>query len=619
MKPILLSLFILLSFQSFGQDNWKNLPQEEQALKALNQKDYPLAIQLYEKALEIRKAKYPEGIHANINTLKEVSKAMDHLIVAHNKAKKYKKHIELCKELSAWSEKGIDLFPDKTGPYLEYGFSQLRIAESHQALKQYDKGGKRCQNLIDYFAKSNKHKAFKVVANQMIPLAHGRAGDILKDQGDLKASVVQHEKSVAAWQSNLKGTTQKALVYEKIGRQAEICVQRFGKLEDSTNVIKYAEIALKQYKLLSKKEPRNEVFPTKIRNAESTLAIYKSTEGSYEEAIEHYKNSLDIDTKRFKKSGNPDDLKQMTAINLKISECYDALKNQAKSAEYLSTRVEQLEELQKRLPKNDYSYITSRNQYNLAKKYETLKEYPKALKTLEKSMLFGQTAIEKDPENTRRKEWPWIQEFFRFQLLREMGDYKEAGSSLEQLKNIFTKLEELESGIQYSEHLKEVETSQNELAYPDVVKLDMEIEGMEDGKSKFDKSMALVKLLKKKMKKDPSMQLSYVRHTSALAWTGLMTGEYKKSAKALKKAMKIKPVDPYLITNYAPCLLFLGKYEQAEAFYTKHYNDPFKPESKIIEGFMDDFEKFEEKGVIPKAHRAKADEIKAKLEAWKGK
>ena len=87
--------------------------------------------------------------------------------------------------------------------------------------------------------------------------------------------------------------------------------------------------------------------------------------------------------------------------------------------------------------------------------------------------------------------------------------------------------------------------------------------------------------------------------------------------KALKKAMRIKPVDPYLITNYAPCLLFIGKYKKAEKVYSRYYNDSFKPGQQIIDGFIDDFGKLEEKGIIPNEHREKVDEIKAKLTSWK--
>ncbi|MEM8527534.1 MAG: hypothetical protein AAGG68_23030 [Bacteroidota bacterium] len=82
--------------------------------------------------------------------------------------------------------------------------------------------------------------------------------------------------------------------------------------------------------------------------------------------------------------------------------------------------------------------------------------------------------------------------------------------------------------------------------------------------------------------------------------------------------MKIKPVDSYLITNYAPCLLFLGKYKKAEKVYFKYYDEPFKPGEKIIDGFMNDFEEFEEKDVIPEQHQVKVEKIKAKLNQLRG-
>ncbi len=578
--------------------------------------NYVLAISLYEKALEIRKAKYPKGIYCSPIALKEVSTAMDHLIVANSKAGNYKKHIELCQELSAWSKKGMEVFPSKPNPYLEYGLVQIKIAESYQALDQYDKGVEVCQTLVDYFSNPENNRPFKFVAKQIVPFAHSRAGEILKDQGKLKDSATQHEKSVAAWQNTLKGLD-RTLVHEEIAQQSEICVQRFAKLKDSTLVVKYAEIALKHYGILLKGDSGNKKITRKIQEARNALANYKSAWGEYEEAIEYYTKSLAIHEKQFEETRSPDDLKQMTALNLKISESYESLNNAAKSTEHLLIRIEQLKDLQALLPSVDYSYAISRNQYNLAKKQEGLSRYRQALTVLDEAILWGQKAIKLDSTSTRRKEWQWVQEFFRYQLLRDMEDYKLAYSSLSRLKQVFTDLETLEPGIQYSEHIKAMEISQRELAYPDIVQLNKEIEDLEEGEMRFEKSLVLVGILKKKMRKDRSLRLPFIKHTTSLGWTGLMTGEFKIAQKALKKAMRIKPVDPYLITNYAPCLLFLGKYKKAEKVYTKYYDAPFKPGKKIIEGFVDDFKDFEENGIIPEIHREKVEEIKAQLKAWK--
>lgn len=616
MKAPFITLFLFVCFQSFGQNTWANLPQEDQAEKAMDDGNYVLAISLYEKALEIRKAKYPKGIYCSPIALKEVSTAMDHLIVANSKAGNYKKHIELCQELSAWSKKGMEVFPSKPNPYLEYGLVQIKIAESYQALDQYDKGVEVCQTLIDYFSNPGNNRPFKFVAKQIIPFAHGRAGEILKDQGNLKASATQHEKSVAAWQNTLKGLD-RTLVHEEIAQQSEICVQRFAKLKDSTLVVKYAEIALKHYGILLKGDSGNKKITRKIQEARNALANYKSAWGEYEEAIEYYTKSLAIHEKQFEETRSPDDLKQMTALNLKISESYESLNNTAKSTEHLLIRIEQLKDLQALLPSVDYSYAISRNQYNLAKKQEGLSRYTQALAVLDEAILWGQKAIKLDSTSTRRKEWQWVQEFFRYQLLRDMEDYKLAYSSLSRLKQVFTDLETLEPGIQYSEHIKAMEISQRELAYPDIVQLNKEIEDLEEGEMRFEKSLVLVGILKKKMRKDRSLRLPFIKHTTSLGWTGLMTGEFKIAQKALKKAMRIKPVDPYLITNYAPCLLFLGKYKKAEKVYTKYYDAPFKPGKKIIEGFVDDFKDFEENGIIPEIHREKVEEIKAQLKAWK--
>lgn|GEM_PF-1863165 len=616
MKTRFIYLFLFVSFQSFAQDVWTNLPQEDQAEKALDEGNYSLAISLYEEALETRKTKYPKGLHCSLTAFKEITTAMDHLIVANSKAGRYKKHIELCQELSAWSKKGMEVFPSKPNPYLEYGLVQIKMAESYQALDQYDKGVEVCQTLVDYFSNPENNRPFKFVAQQIVPFAHSRAGEILKDQGKLKDSATQHEKSVAAWQNTLK-ELDRTLVHEEIAQQSEICVQRFAKLQDSTRVVKYAEIALKHYGILLKGDSGNKKITRKIQEARNALANYKSAWGEYEEAIGHYTKSLAIHEKQFEQTGSTDDLKQMTALNLNISKCYESLDNALKSTEHLFIRIEQLKKLQELLPSVDYSYAISRNQYNLAKKQESLSSYAEALTVLDEAILWGQKAIKLDATNTRKKEWQWVQEFFRYQLLRELKDYKLAYGSVSRLKQIFIDLEALEAGIQYSEHIKEMEVSQRELAYPDIVKLDKEIEELEEGKTRFEKSLALVELLKKKMRKDRSLRLSFVKHTSALGWTGLMTGEFEVAKKALKRAMRIKPVDPYLITNYAPCLLFLGKYKKAEKVYTKYYDAPFKPGKKIIDGFVADFADFEENGVIPEIHREKAEEIKAQLKAWK--
>ncbi len=616
MKAPFITLFLFVCFQSFGQNTWANLPQEDQAEKAMDDGNYVLAISLYEKALAIRKAKYPKGIYCSPIALKEVSTAMDHLIVANSKAGNYKKHIELCQELSAWSKKGMEVFPSKPNPYLEYGLVQIKIAESYQALDQYDKGVEVCQTLVDYFSNPENNRPFKFVAKQIVPFAHSRAGEILKDQGKLKDSATQHEKSVAAWQNTLKGLD-RTLVHEEIAQQSEICVQRFAKLKDSTLVVKYAEIALKHYGILLKGDSGNKKITRKIQEARNALANYKSAWGEYEEAIEYYTKSLAIHEKQFEETRSPDDLKQMTALNLKISESYESLNNAAKSTEHLLIRIEQLKDLQALLPSVDYSFSISINQYNLAKKQEGLSRYAEALAVLDEAILWGQKAIKLDSTSTRRKEWQWVQEFFRYQLLRDMEDYKLAYSSLSRLKQVFTDLETLEPGIQYSEHIKAMEISQRELAYPDIVQLNKEIEDLEEGEMRFEKSLVLVGILKKKMRKDRSLRLPFIKHTTSLGWTGLMTGEFKIAQKALKKAMRIKPVDPYLITNYAPCLLFLGKYKKAEKVYTKYYDAPFKPGKKIIEGFVDDFKDFEENGIIPEIHREKVEEIKAQLKAWK--
>jgi len=612
-KSIIITFFLLVSFQAFGQNNWVNLPEENQAQTALNQKKYPLAIELYRKALEIRKAKYPHGLDAcDLNAFKEIVKAMNNLATAHEKFEGYGTAIGQYVALSKWAEEGMRVFPKESNPYSEYGLAQIQIAKAFQALGNYKRGEEVCRKLIKYFQNPAGNIAFKYVGDQVFAIAHGRIGEILEDKWETKKSVAQHEKSVALWQ-NLLGFVDDKLTFKKVASQSEICVNRFKTLKDTNNVIKYGELSLKYYELQTKKDPENKDFLRGIENISNILAFHQSARGEYQKAIKHFKRSLAINEQKFRQSNKADYMIQLTAVNMKVSDCYESLNNTTKSAEHLHTRIEQLKLLQELLPKKDYAYSISRNQYNLAEKYETLGKKEQALTVLDESIALSPLAIERDPKSTRKKEWQWVQEFFRYQLLRDMENYDLAYHSLERLKTIFGEIEALAPGIQYSEHIKEVEISQNELAYPKIVKLNMEIADLPDGSAKFNKLQALVKSLKKLKRKDKSMRLSYVKHTNKLAWTGLITGNYKPTKKALKKAMRLKPVDPYLITNYAPCLLFLGKYKKADKIYARYYDQPFKPEQKIINGFIDDIKAFEEKGVIPLEHREKVEEIKARL------
>ncbi|MEM8527535.1 MAG: hypothetical protein AAGG68_23035 [Bacteroidota bacterium] len=57
-----------------------------------------------------KKAKYPKLYDCNIDTFKEIAKAMDNLISAYGKAGDYTKQIEVCKALSAWAEDGKPKF-----------------------------------------------------------------------------------------------------------------------------------------------------------------------------------------------------------------------------------------------------------------------------------------------------------------------------------------------------------------------------------------------------------------------------------------------------------------------------------------------------------------------------
>ena len=49
---------------------------------------------------------------------------------------------------------------------------------------------------------------------------------------------------------------------------------------------------------------------------------------------------------------------------------------------------------------------------------------------------------------------------------------------------------------------------------------------------------------------------------------------------------------------------------------SKYYNFPFRPGQMIFDGFIDDFEVFDEKGVVPKQHLEKVEKIKLKLNSW---
>lgn len=589
---------------------------EEQAHAALKEGNYIQAIHLYKEALDFSKAKYPH-IHCSLTAYKEIVEAMDNLIKAHRKAGNHPTSIALSEELSSWAMEGMEQFKASTAPFLDYGLTQISIAESYQALKEYDKGLKICQELIKFNLDPGKPTPMKYVAKQIVPFAHGRSGKLLNAKGDIAASAKEHANSVAAWQKTLE-TVKANLIHEELAKEAQYCFLRYEKLQDTTQAIAYLNIALKQHEILMEREPDNTEFSSGVKTVSNTLASYQEALGEYEQAIAHNKRSLKINEAQFDETNEVEYLEQLAAINLKLSRCYQATNDVAASAQYLAARIDVLKQLEARLKDLDYTYPISRNLYNLAKKYEAIEQHENALESLDASIEWTPLAIEKAPENTRRKEWQWIQEFFRYQLLMKLEDYETAHSSLRRLKEVFTSLEELEEGTQYFDHINEIECSQRELAYPDVVALDAEIGAMEEGKEKFEKYRTLIKLLKKKKKKDPVMEMPFVMHTSQMAWDGLMLGEYKPTAKALKQAMRIKPINPYLITNYAPALLFMGKYKKAEKVYAEYYDQTLTPGKKILSGFTKDMKEFEEEGVVPEAHRAKVEEIKGKFEEWSG-
>ena len=203
MKPLFFIFSLLISLNSYGQEFWVSLPQEDQAELAIKQVNYDLAAKLYEEALQIRIAKYPDGIYKKVRSLNEVTKAATNLRSIYAKANRKSDYVEICMKISAWAEMGIETFPDMRSQYLNYHVSQIRLAEGYRVLKEYDTGLSICQKTIKFLQNSGDSEMLQYVALHVLPYAQCTAADILEGQGMIEASAIEQEKCVVGWQKVL--------------------------------------------------------------------------------------------------------------------------------------------------------------------------------------------------------------------------------------------------------------------------------------------------------------------------------------------------------------------------------------------------------------------------------
>lgn len=610
-----LFFIILLALNSFAQSKAELLPIEIEAQLAMDKEDFNLAIELYEAALEERKMKYPEqGYLEGLDAIREVSNALDHLIYAHFQQGNVEERLELSKVHVSWLEEAMALDSEDHKLKLDHIFSSLRVIEGYQELGDLMTALRQSNKLIESLEQDTTNKAYRVAIKESLPYAYSRRGDILNERKDTKLSIQDHEKSFVLF-DQLYAALESDIYLEELGRQAHILVKRYDSVNDSINALNYAYEASDVYGILIENNPDNESYMSSCILANNGVAGYLIDRGEKADGVKFYEKSVALNERLYEKTGDADRGLQIAAISFQVWKNFKELSYLHQGVVYLEKRIKILEELEQRFPANDYSFTITRNQYDLAEAYKEIGDLKSSLHWINESIISGNRSIEKDPTSVPKKQYMFVREHKRFEIHKEMGAYDKASNSLDKLNAIFEQLEELEPGEDYSEQIKDVEITQTELAYPEIVRLDGRIDKVENKETKFGLQKKLLKLIQKKMKKDEKLVASYIKHTNAKAWDGLFIQQFKASEKDIRKAMKLNTRDPYLITNLAPSLLFQGKYEEATEVYMKNYKKPFRPGEIILDGFLADMEEFEAENIIPSAHKQKAMAMKKKLEA----
>ncbi len=87
------------------------------------------------------------------------------------------------------------------------------------------------------------------------------------------------------------------------------------------------------------------------------------------------------------------------------------------------------------------------------------------------------------------------------------------------------------------------------------------------------------------------------------AYLGLFLNKYKNSEKDIRAGIAVESTNQLLYTNLAPALLLQGKFQEAQAEYEKWKDKAIELAGfeTYKDAFLDDLNKFEEAGIIPKA------------------
>ncbi len=610
---LLLTLVFILPIVAQTDAESKILLIEKQAAEAMAQSDFISAIKHYEEALLQRQSKFSDQeLSEDIKALKEVAKALDKLITAHFEAGNIEKRLELSTQHLEWLQAGMEVDETDSQIKLDHIFSSLRVIESHESLGDLTTALRLSNNLIASL-ENETNKSYKVAIDETLPLAYSRRGDILKGRADTTLSIKDHEKSLSLYDARYEETGIDSYLKD-VGLQSHILVQRYAPLKDTTNALKYAIKAADAYGMYIEENPDDQAIIEKYILSCNGAAGYLTDLGNLEDGTSFFKESWKYNDKIYTETGDPDRGLQVAAISTKLWINLRKLNYLRQGVKYLERRVAILTEIQERLPSNDYSSYLTRDQFNLAKAYQEIGDLKASLDWVDQSIQTGSSSVEKDPASATVRQYMIVREHQRYEILRELGEYDQAYSSLEKVNGIFSALQKIETEEDYSEEIKDIKITQTELAYPDLVKLDDRISRVENKETKATLQNKLLKLIKKKLKKNEELIPSFVKHTNKKAWDGLFINNFKSSEKEIKKAMKFNTGDPYLITNLAPSLLFQGKYEEAEEVYMNNYSKPFRPGEIILDGFLADFDEFLAENVVPAEHKSKVISLKNRLE-----
>ena len=118
----------------------------------------------------------------------------------------------------------------------------------------------------------------------------------------------------------------------------------------------------------------------------------------------------------------------------------------------------------------------------------------------------------------------------------------------------------------------------------------------------------LLPLQKEYYEKDKeSIASQYVTTLTGQSYYAIFEKEFAKAVQYADEALKVNPDEHMPVTNKAAALLFMGEYSKAEKLYKK-----YKKEYK--DSFLEDFNAFEDAGVIPADRKNDVEKIRKMLE-----